>query len=81
MRFDDIGNIHYGYVGREIFSENELLLAGGAVQIFTGTSDINYWDSNFDDPRDQAMISIGSSLWNKNHSSNSSGNKIGGIIC
>ncbi len=81
MRFDDIGNIHYGYVGRVLFSESTLLSAGGAVQILTGTSDISYWDSNFDDPRDQTMISIGSSLWNKNHSSNSPDNKIGGIIC
>ncbi len=81
LEFDDIGNIHYGYVGRALFCEDVLLTAGGMVQIISGTSDFNYWDSNFDDPRDQAMISIGSNLWNKCNPSNSSNNRIGGIIC
>lgn len=81
LEFDDIGNIHYGYVGRVLFCEDVLLTAGGMVQIISGTSDFNYWDSNFDDPRDQAMISIGSNLWNKSNPSNSSNNRIGGMIC
>ena len=81
LRFDDIGNIHYGYVGRVLFSENKLLLAGGVVQIATNTSDISYWNSNFDDPRDQKMISIGSSLWDKNNPPKCTSKRIGGIRC
>ena len=63
LRYDDIGNIHYGFVGRVIFSEETLLLAGGVVQIWTGTSKWSYWKSNFDDPRDQWAIQIGCDLW------------------
>lgn len=62
LRFDDPGNIHYGYVGSALFGEDILKIAGGAVQIWTGTSDIAYWKSYFDDPRDQAMIALGYSL-------------------
>lgn len=65
LRYDDIGNIHYGYVGRVIFSTNTLLKAGGIVQIYAGTSDWSYWNSNFDDPRDQWAIKLGAELWDK----------------
>ena len=63
LRYDDIGNIHYGYVGRVLFSENILLMAGGAVQIYTKTSKLSYWNSNFDDPRDQWAIQFGCDIW------------------
>ena len=63
LRYDDIGNIHYGYVGRVLFSSDILLLAGGAVQIYTGTSKLSYWRTNFDDPRDQWAIEYGCQLW------------------
>ena len=63
LRYDDIGNIHYGYVGRVLFSESVLLIAGGGIQIIAGTSSWEYWQSNFDDPRDQWAISFGCDLW------------------
>ncbi len=63
LRYDDIGNIHYGYVGRVLFSEENLLKAGGFVQICTKSSKIKYYKTNFDDPRDQWAISLGSALW------------------
>ena len=63
LRYDDIGNIHYGYVGRVIFSSNMLLFSGGEVQIYAGTSDWSYWQTNFDDPRDQWAIQYGCYLW------------------
>ena len=63
LRYDDIGNIHYGYVGRVLFSTNALMRAGGLVQIYTGTSKIYYWNTNFDDPRDQWAIGIGCQIW------------------
>ncbi len=61
--YDDIGNIHYGFVGRVLFSEDMLLMAGGVVQVFCGTSSWGYIDSNFDDPRDQEAIQFGCTLW------------------
>ncbi len=63
LRYDDIGNIHYGYVGRTLFSKKTLLLAAGGVQIYTKTSSISYWNSNFDDPRDQWAIEFGCGIW------------------
>ena len=63
LRYDDIGNIHYGYVGRVIFNTDMLLLAGGCVQIYTKTSSWDYWSTNFDDPRDQWAIQFGCDLW------------------
>ena len=65
LRYDDIGNIHYGYVGRSVFSENLLLSMGGAVQIIAGNSKWKFSNSNFDDPRDQWAISFGVDLWEK----------------
>lgn len=63
--FDDIGNIHYGFVGAVLFSEDILLMAGGAVQIYCGTSSWEYRHSYFDDPRDQSAIHYGFQLWRK----------------
>ncbi len=65
LRYDDVGNIHYGYVGRVLFNQNTLLLAGGVVQIVSKTSDLSYYASNFDDPRDQWAISVGAILWDR----------------
>ena len=65
LRFDDIGNIHYGYVGRVIFKEKTLLKAGGLLQIAAFTSKKEYKSSNYDDPRDQWAISFGAKLWDE----------------
>ena len=63
LAYDDIGNIHYGFIGMVLFPEELLLIAGGLVQIASRTSSIMYYDSNFDDPRDQLAIRYGISLW------------------
>ena len=63
LRYDDIGNIHYGYVGRVVFSETLLLVAAGAAQIADHSSKWSYYQSYFDDPRDQAAIRFGYHLW------------------
>ena len=42
MRQDDIGNIHYGYVGRELFGAITLVLGGGLYQIKTDFPDIQW---------------------------------------
>lgn len=63
--FDDIGNIHYGFVGAVLFSEDVLLMAGGVVQIYCGTSSWKYRNTYFDDPRDQMAIHYGYQLWRR----------------
>ncbi len=63
LRYDDIGNIHYGYVGRVLFSTDVLLFAGGIVQIYTRSSSWTYYRTYFDDPRDQWAIEYGCILW------------------
>ena len=42
------------------------LLAGGVVQIRTGTSKRSYWKSNFDDPRDQGQFKLAAIYGGKN---------------
>ncbi|MBD2869291.1 polymorphic toxin type 44 domain-containing protein [Paenibacillus arenilitoris] len=57
---EDLGNIHYGFVGRYAgFSKNLLLTAAGAVQIYSGTAHIKWYASYFDDPNDQHWIDHG----------------------
>ncbi|MGG1659544.1 polymorphic toxin type 44 domain-containing protein [Brevibacillus sp. NRS-1366] len=56
---EDIGNIHYGFVGRDHFSKKTLLSAAGMVQILVGTARLEWFDSYFDDPTDQAAIARG----------------------
>ena len=65
LREDDIGNIHYGFVGRTLFSLDLLLFAAGIVQIWDKSSSWSYWDSNFDEPRDQWAIRFGYNLWDE----------------
>ncbi len=64
MTGEDIGNMHYGYVGRAAgFSENLLKTAAGAYQIYSGTSTVKWYDSYFDDPNDQIWIQYGFNLF------------------
>lgn len=65
LRNDDIGNIHYGYVGRELFGIDILLIGGGAYQVKTDFPNIQWkhFYALFDDPRDQLMVIFGSILW------------------
>ena len=64
VRGEDLGNMHYGYVGSASgFSSTLLKSAAGAVQIYSGTSYIGWYKTYFDDPRDQTFISKGISYW------------------
>ena len=63
ISFDDPGNIHYGFVGSELFPEEILLLFAGLYQIKSDTSKLSYADTYFDDPRDQRAIAYGIELW------------------
>lgn len=63
---EDLGNMHYGYVGRGAgFSDTLLKSAAGAYQIYSGTSSIKWYASYFDDPNDQKWIQYGIDMWNK----------------
>lgn len=59
---EQIGNMHYGTVGKFLFKENTLLIAAGVYQIISGTWDWSYFSSYFDDPADQDSIINGISL-------------------
>lgn len=59
MTGEAIGNFHYGYVGRSVFSATTLKSAAGMYQIYSGTASIEYWKTFFDEPTDQAQIQRG----------------------
>lgn len=74
--FDIWSNVHYGYVGKACgFSDWDLLNGAGAAQVMAGTVPEGYWRRRFerlgdadvlaafDDPKDQAAIRLGISLW------------------
>lgn len=61
---EDIGNIHYGYVGRYLFPASILKSVAGAYQIYSGTAHPSWFKTYFDDPQDQAMIEWGISMFN-----------------
>lgn len=67
MTGETIGNFHYGYVGRACFGATTLKGAAGLVQLIDRTSDISYWNSYFDDPRDQKDIQWGINVYNREH--------------
>ena len=64
---EDMGNFHYGFVGRgATFGTPLLLSAAGAVQIWVGSWNPAWWSTYFDQPEDQVMISYGISMWDNN---------------
>ena len=64
MTGETIGNFHYGYVGSAVFSPT-ILKAAGLAQITDGTTSLDYWNSYFDDPRDQNDIQWGIDKYNQ----------------
>ena len=64
MTGEAIGNFHYGYVGRAVFGETTLKSSAGMYQIISGTSSFKYYDSFFDDPKDQQQIQAGLNKYN-----------------
>ncbi len=71
MTSEQLGNFHYGIVGREAgFGEYGFLFAAGGNQISSGTT-IAEWQTPEmmrlyfgDDPRDQFMIKLGFAYYN-----------------
>lgn len=74
--YDIWSNLHFGYVGRAgKFGAWTLKAGAGAAQLAAGTAPDGYWERRFDnvgdadflaafdDPKDQAAIVLGISLW------------------
>lgn len=64
MTGESIGNFHYDYVGSSCFSATVLKSAAGMAQLINGTSSWSYWNTFFDDPRDQQQIQKGIDWYN-----------------
>ena len=72
-RNDDIGNVHYGFVGSVLFSEFTLCAGAGTYQVYSDIKNKKqtqiYRLSYGDDPHDTKMIKYGVSLYKKWRSS------------
>jgi len=64
MLGEDIGNVHFGFVGSTLFPPLVLRTAAGFVQILSGTAEISWFRTYFDDPRDQIAIQRGIDYFN-----------------
>ncbi|MBE6713382.1 MAG: hypothetical protein E7580_07695 [Ruminococcaceae bacterium] len=65
LRYDDPGNINFGYVGAILFPEGFLCFGAGINQISKfgfECGDITTW---YDDPRDNEMIKYGYQLYQR----------------
>ncbi|PFZ09503.1 hypothetical protein COL63_22380 [Bacillus pseudomycoides] len=61
---EDLGNMHYGYIGRAGgFTRDLLKTAAGLYQIKSGTYKLEWISTYFDDPNDQSWINYGIQLW------------------
>ncbi|MCK2157114.1 polymorphic toxin type 44 domain-containing protein [Exiguobacterium sp. 17-1] len=78
MKGEDLGNMHYGYVGRFAgFTATQLKTIAGVVQIYSTTSKVKWYKSYFDDPSDQTSIIRGINYYNnKNLPTKSSGSSL-----
>ncbi len=63
LRYDDPGNINFGYVGAVLFPEEILCFGAGANQVKKWGFVYGDWSTYFDDPRDNAMIRYGYKLY------------------
>lgn len=64
VKGEDMGNFHYGFVGRASgFGATLLRSIAGAVQIYSGTAHLKWYASYFDDPNDQKEIDYGISMF------------------
>ena len=65
LRWDEPGNISFGYIGSAIFGTDVLQLGAGMYQIMSGTSEWGYVSSYGDDPLDSMCIQYGYLLKNQ----------------
>lgn len=67
MTGEAMGNFHYGYVGKSVFSATTLKTTAGAYQLYSGTSSWSFWKSYFDDPNDTHEIQKGINRYQAEH--------------
>lgn len=67
LRYDDPGNINFGYVGHVLFDRTVLCLGAGGNQIMKYGFKFGDVFSFFDDPRDNRMIKWGYRLYEEKH--------------
>lgn len=63
LRYDDPGNINFGYVGAVLYPEDFLCLGAGVNQISKYGFIFGDFSTFFDDPRDNRMIKLGYTLY------------------
>ncbi|WP_438349255.1 polymorphic toxin type 44 domain-containing protein [Paenibacillus sp. FA6] len=65
---EDLGNMHFGYIGRAFgYSATTLKAGAGIYQIISGTSNSSWANSYFDDPTDQTYIQNGIDYYNNGY--------------
>lgn len=67
MYAQDIGNMHFGYVGAVVFSKTTLCVGAGMYQVISKTSEWRFISSYFDDPRDTKHIQLGYDVWKEKY--------------
>ena len=67
LRYDDPGNINFGYVGAVIFPEGILCFGAGLNQIGKHGFKFGNLSTWYDDPRDNEMIKYGYQLYEEAH--------------
>lgn len=67
LQGEDVGNLHFGYVGAVLFGKTALCAGAGLYQIYSGTSNLKYFTSYFDDPRDTKHIKLGYEIWKEKY--------------
>ena len=67
LRYDDPGNINFGYVGAVLFSEGTLCFGAGVNQISKFGFQFGDLSTFYDDPRDNEMIKLGYSKYWEDH--------------
>ena len=65
LRYDDPGNINFGYVGAEIYPRTVLCIGAGVNQISKYGFAFGDIFSFFDDPRDNYMVKYGYMLYKR----------------
>jgi RHS repeat-associated protein len=63
LRYDDPGNLNFGYVGAVLFSEEFLCFGAGLNQISKYGFAFGDISTFYDDPRDNIMIKLGYTLY------------------
>lgn len=66
MTAEDVGNMHFGFVGKTLFAGWQLTTGAGIYQIISWKKvQWKWWRSHFDDPNDTKWIKYGIARYKK----------------